>query len=185
MRPLLIYEQFRPFLLENRGTHFFNALNHPHMTTAFNRYATQGNQFVAQLANELDMPQNQAHSMRILRSVLHGIRNRITPAASTHLMAQLPMAVKAIYVDGWDAGFPQKRVFDYEDFIDEVYRSCGYSRSQTLVRKAEVENSVIAVFKVLKKNVSDGEYADVMSYMPVALRLTLIDYMMEGESFIH
>jgi uncharacterized protein (DUF2267 family) len=155
------------------------------MTTALNRYATQGNHFVSQLAFEMDMPENNNHALRVLQSVFHGIRSRITPASSMHLIHQLPMAVKAIYVDGWDIDRPQKHSFDYDDFVEEVNRSYSKSFHQSIRRKAEVEEAVHAVFKVLKKNLTDGEYSEMMTYMPVGLRMHLVDYLMEGQSYFH
>jgi uncharacterized protein (DUF2267 family) len=155
------------------------------MTTALNRYATQGNFFVSQLASELDMPENNAHALRVLKAIFYGIRSRITPASSMHLIHQLPMAVKAIYVDGWDIDRPHMKAFDFDDFIAEVNRSYSKSFHQPISRKAEVEGAVHAVFKVLRKNLTDGEYSEMMTYMPVGLRLHLVDYLMEGQSYFH
>jgi uncharacterized protein (DUF2267 family) len=152
------------------------------MTTAFNRFATQGNHFVTQLADELGMPENKTHTIRILRAVLHGIRSRITPASSMHLIYHLPMAVKAIYVDGWDIDNPQKPPFDYDVFLQEIYSTRGEYTAKIFTQKSEVEESIHAIFRILKRNLSDGEYTDMMSYMPIALRLNLIDYLMEGQS---
>ena len=155
------------------------------MTTALNRYATQGNHFVSQLALEMDMPENNTHALRVLKAIFHGIRSRITPASSMHLIHQLPMAVKAIYVDGWDIDRPHIQAFDFDDFITEVYRVYGSNFHYAMSRKVEVESAVHAVFKVLKKNLSDGEYSEMMTYMPVGLRLHLVDYLMEGQSYFH
>jgi uncharacterized protein (DUF2267 family) len=154
------------------------------MTTALNRYATQGNQFVAQLATELDTPENNTHALRILRAVFHTIRKHLTPAASMHLIAHLPMAVKSIYVDGWNIDAPRVQVFDYEEFIDEVYKSSNSTQYKPFCRKPEVEASVQAVFRTLKRHLSDGEYSEMMSYMPVSLRLYMnSDYILEGQSY--
>lgn len=156
------------------------------MTTALNRYATQGNQFVAQLATELDIPENNTHALRILRAVFQTIRKHLTPAASMHLLAHLPMAVKSIYVDGWNIDAPRQYVFDYDEFIDEVYKSSGGSQYKPFCRKVEVEESVQAVFRALKRNLSDGEYGEMMSYMPVSLRLYMnSDYIFEGQSYFY
>ena len=156
------------------------------MTTVLNRYATQGNHFVAQLATELDMPENNSHALRVLRAVFHTMRTHLAPSVSMHLLSQLPMAVKSIYVDGWRIETPKQNVFDYEEFIDEVLNTSGGSQYKPFCRKAEVEESVQAVFRVLKHNLSDGEYMDMMDYMPISLRLYLNnDYMFEGQSYFH
>ena len=156
------------------------------MTTALNRYATEGNQFIAQLATELDMPENNTHALRMIRAVFHTIRKHLTPATSMHLLAHLPMAVKAIYVDGWDMEYPRHNAFDYEDFIDEVYKSSGGARLKPFCKKQEVEDSVYAVFKVLKANLSASDYSEMMSFMPVSLRLHMnSDFIFEGQSYFY
>ena len=157
------------------------------MTTQLNRYATQGNYFVAQLASELDMPENNGHALRVLRAVFHTIRKHLTPSVSLHLLSQLPMAVKSIYVDGWRIDAPKQQPdFDYEAFIDEVYKVSDGYQFKPFCRKAEVEDSVKAVFRVLKHNLSDGEYIDMMAYMPISLRLYLNnDYMFERQDYFH
>ena len=157
------------------------------MTTALNRYATQGNHFVAQLATELDMPEKNGHALCVLRAVFHTIRTHLTPDVSMHLLSQLPMAVKGIYVDGWRMDAPKKYDFDYEEFIDAVYRSAASgSQYKPFCRKCEVEESVQAVFRVLKRNLSEGEYMEMMDYMPISLRLYLnSDYMFEGQSYFY
>jgi uncharacterized protein (DUF2267 family) len=38
---------------------------------------------------------------RALRSVLHVLRNRLTPEQAVHLGAQLPLLVRGIFYDGW------------------------------------------------------------------------------------
>ena len=153
------------------------------MTTALNRYATQGNHFVAQLATELDMPEKNGHALRVLRAVFHTFRTHLSPDVSMHLLSQLPMAVKGIYVDGWQMNAPKHYDFDYEEFIDEVYNApSGNPQLKPFCRKSEVEHSVQAVFKVLKRNLPEGEYMEMMDYMPISLRMYLNDYILEGQS---
>ena len=38
---------------------------------------------------------------RALRSVLHVLRDRLTPEQAVHLGAQLPLLVRGIFYDGW------------------------------------------------------------------------------------
>ena len=58
------------------------------------------------------------------------LRRRLTLDESFDLLAQLPMCIKAVYVDGWKpALFPDKSIKTLEDFIREVLeedkRSCN------------------------------------------------------------
>ncbi len=152
------------------------------MTTAFHNYASQGNVFIGQLADELDLSDNKTHALRIFRLVFHGIRSRITPAESLHLIYHLPSAVKAVYVDGWNIDFPQNRQFDYEEFVDEIFKSPDNTPHKLFVKKSDVEVALNALFRALKRNLSGGEFTDLMAHLPVTLRLHLVEYMMEGQT---
>ena len=52
------------------------------------------------LAEELHI-EDRHDSYRALRSVLHVLRDRLTPDQAVHLGAQLPVLVRGIYYDGW------------------------------------------------------------------------------------
>lgn len=154
------------------------------MTTAFNRYASRGNEFIAQLADELNMSNDMPRAYRILKAVLHSIRNHISPEESSQLIAQLPMAIKGIYVDGWQIGKKQKRVDTLDEFMIEIYNLGGGFRGRTFGNRAEGGKAIKAVFQVLKRYVSEGELNDVLMCLPAPLRVALLDYIMEGEGLI-
>jgi uncharacterized protein (DUF2267 family) len=154
------------------------------MTTAFNRYASRGNEFISQLAEELNMPYDKPRAYRILKAVLSSIRNHITPEESTQLIAQLPMALKSIYVDGWQIGKKNKRVDTIKEFIDEVYYNSGGYRGRAFNNRIEVEAGIKAVLNVLKKYISEGEFEDVLMCLPSPLRVEILDYVMEGKGLI-
>ncbi len=141
--------------------------------------------FVSQLADELHIPENEPQALSVLKAVLHGIRNRITPTCSLHVMEQLPANVKTIYADGWKSDATRARAFEYDDFVTEVSKNCYGAPIRAVSNNADCEDAVYAVFKVLKKNLSYGEYSDMMAYLPISLRLHLTDYTMEGQSAIY
>ncbi len=70
------------------------------MTLDFEKYAAKGNEFINKLAEHLNDPDNRDRAGRILRSVLRALRNRLTVEESLQLISQLPMAIKAVYVEG-------------------------------------------------------------------------------------
>jgi uncharacterized protein (DUF2267 family) len=148
------------------------------MRTPFNKYTSQGNEFLAQLADELYMPKEKARALNILKAVLHGIRNRISPEESSQLIAQLPMLIKAVYVDGWQIGKQHKRITDFEDFITEIYDLGGGYKGIAFGDRMQVERSIFSVFKILKQHISEGELNDILASMPTKLRTPLLDLLM-------
>jgi uncharacterized protein (DUF2267 family) len=152
--------------------------------TAFNRYATQGNYFLNHLSSELNLAENKPRALRILRAVLHAIRNRISVEESTHFLSQLPMALKSIYVDSWDIGNKSSRARTRHDFMDEVYQLAG-GKEGAFKRKEDVERYVRAVLDTLSEYISKGEMADVAATLPPQLRPYFEQYRMEGQSMFY
>lgn len=116
------------------------------MATYFDHYANEGNDILRQIAAALDIPKDTRTAFRILRAVLHTLRDRITIQQSLALVMQLPMALRALYVSSWSmAGRPltydSKKAFLLEVTNEDRYVEndfCGTG-----------ERVVRAVFRVL------------------------------------
>ena len=63
----------------------------------FHKYADKGNLILNEVASELGKNEDKKLAGRMLRSVLHVLRSRLTIEESFQLIAQLPMAIKAVY----------------------------------------------------------------------------------------
>ena len=87
------------------------------MSLHFEQYAAKGNEFLSVLANELELPRDR--SARILRSVLHVLRRHLSVEESLQVVSQLPMMLKAVYVDGWNPSVP-RRIKHIDEFLDEI-----------------------------------------------------------------
>ena len=84
----------------------------------FVQYAQDGQRFVAEVASELGLD-NTEQAERILTSVLHTLRDLLTPEESLHVVSQLPMMMKAIYVNGWRI-HNKGRVRSMDEFIESL-----------------------------------------------------------------
>ena len=93
------------------------------MSLDFEKYAAKGNEFVRLVADELEVSREKAG--RIIRSVFHALRNRLTHEESFQLMAQLPMVLKGVYVDGWHFDKDLDRIRHINDFLDEIRTKTG------------------------------------------------------------
>lgn len=145
------------------------------MALNFNKYVTDGEHFVKEVAIELDAPWDAAKGGRILRAVLHALRDRIPPRESLQLISQLPMLIKAIYVDGWQMKDDARQLRHLGDFIEAVREAGGKATVDNFVTDYDVERAIHAVFKVLKNHVSEGEIRDVLATLPIELRPLLAD----------
>jgi uncharacterized protein (DUF2267 family) len=138
------------------------------MTLDFDKYAGTGNKVVRILADDLQTSREKAG--RILTAVLHSLRHRLTVQESFQLMAQLPMALKAVYVDGWKYKEPFKRIHHVDEFLDEIREEDGKTAAYDFGNNEEAKKAVIAVFRVLNLFVSEGEVEDVVAVLPKELK---------------
>lgn len=139
------------------------------MQIQFNKYVRDGEQFIKEVAIEMADPDNLDRAGRILRAVLHTLRNRLPASESLQMISQLPMLIKAIYVDGWRLGDEAQFLRTPGDFIEGVREAGGRGTHQEFVTDREVGHAIQAVFRVLKNHVSEGEIRDIMATVPEAL----------------
>ncbi|WP_456465325.1 DUF2267 domain-containing protein [Persephonella sp.] len=137
----------------------------------FEKYVQKGNLFLKELAEELGVPQDKDRAGRILRAVLHALRRRLTPEEYLDLVAQLPMCIKAIAVDGWRiTESPDKSIKDVEDLIHAVMEEDRRTAARDLGNEEHAKEAIKAVIRVIKRHVSDGEIQDVEAELPKHLR---------------
>ncbi|MDJ1506453.1 DUF2267 domain-containing protein [Xanthocytophaga agilis] len=145
----------------------------------FTQYATVGNQYLNRLAQELQMPLEQAEAGSILRGVLHALRNHVTVEESCEMISHLPMALKGVYVDGWK---PQRSIGSsnhLDDFIQEVVEDDGMRGLHDFRGASYAKFVVGAVFRSLQKSVADSEYKKFISAIPKDIKVFIQDSMVE------
>lgn len=136
----------------------------------FNKYVHEGEKFVHEVALETNTPWDMIRAVRILRAVLHALRNRLPVASSLQLIAQFPMLIKAIYVDGWKISNQASTMRHIGDFIEAVREEAGPALVREFVTDYEVKQAIYAVFTVIGKHVSEGEIKDILATFPEELK---------------
>lgn len=135
------------------------------------KYIRTTQDLLREIAEELGDPKDLDRAARVLRIVLHVLRERLQPQESLDLIAQLPMIVKAWYVDGWRLSDGiDKSLRTLDDLADEMVilaqRTASYDFPDTRI----AIQAARAVFVVLKKHVSEGEVNDVAAELPRDLK---------------
>jgi uncharacterized protein (DUF2267 family) len=138
------------------------------MSFNFEKYASKGNEFVNSIAEDLTVSKEK--SGRIIRAVFHALRNRISHEESFQLIAQLPMALKGAYVDGWKFDKHIYRINHLADFLDEIRKEDGELASYDFGNDTKAKHAVVTVFKALGRFVSEGEMEDIMATLPKELK---------------
>lgn len=137
-----------------------------HDVTLIERSVEQTNVWLAELAEEFEGGRGDAY--RVLRAVLHALRDRVNVDEAAQLGAQLPTLVRGIYYAEWD---PSRTPMGggAKPFLDRVVRD-GRLSGET-----EAAFAVEAVMRILARHVSSGELEDVFSQLPPDLRGLLAD----------
>lgn len=137
----------------------------------FDQYTAEGNTFLNDYAKQMSMENDRDRAGRIITSILYALRDIISPAESMQLIAQLPMFIKAIYVNGWTIGKKRARVKNLKDFIQLIKKHAGTSATNDFGYDDDKTGDYIhTTFLFLKKYVSQGELEDIRDVLPKDLK---------------
>lgn len=135
------------------------------MSANFEKFAQEGNEFLNELADQLGHPEEKATALIVLRSVFGAIRNSITIAESLDFISQLPMPLKALYVDQWKYREKPERINSIEDFKTRVkLEQIKYGESE-FNWPEHTDEIIKTVISCLDKYVSEGQMEQVRNMM--------------------
>jgi uncharacterized protein (DUF2267 family) len=101
---------------------------------------------------------------RVLRSVLHALRDRLPPDEAVQLGAQMPMLVRGFYYEGWDANKTPQRYRNKQEFLARI------ANDMPDLDPAQRERAATAVFAVIDEEIGGGEAAQIRHLLPEAIR---------------
>lgn len=140
------------------------------MSLNFNQFAAEANTFLKNYTKELDLDGDVDKAGRILSSILHGLREIITIEESLQLIAQFPMFLKAVYVNGWSSHKKNIRVKNMTEFIDLIKEFDGRKSIHDFESDEIAESYIISTFFLLRQYISLGELEDIKSELPKDLK---------------
>jgi uncharacterized protein (DUF2267 family) len=147
------------------------------MALNFNQFAIEANGFLKEYAQKLNLGKDTEKAGRILSSILHGLREIISIEESLQLMAQFPMFLKAVYVNGWSSK-KKVRVKNMTDFIDLIRDFDGNTSVHDFKSDEVAESYIHTTFIMLRKYVSLGELEDIRTELPKDLKYMVYDNIM-------
>jgi uncharacterized protein (DUF2267 family) len=117
--------------------------------------------------NELDRALgwgNRHRSLRLLRAVLHALRDCVPVVENAQLAAQLPALLRGVYFEHWRPGRLQRPRWTAARFLQRVEDAFP---NDPLSDPAQ---AVSAVFALLSLKISTGEIEDVVACLPQQIR---------------
>lgn len=149
------------------------------MALNFNQYATEGNTFLKDYAKQMDMPNDRDKAGRIFTAIMHALRDIIPPEESLQFIAQLPMFLKAVYVNGWNIKKKKPKVKQMAEFLDLVRAHDWPTEINDFEYSDELaERYVDTTFIYLRKYISLGEMEDIRNSLPKGLKSMIYSNLM-------
>jgi uncharacterized protein (DUF2267 family) len=134
----------------------------------YEQYAHEAYKFVGEVAFELGAPDNIEQADRIMTAVLHTLRDLLTPEESLHLISQLPMLVKAIYVNGWHLT-KKNKIHSIDEYVECLMLQNPRTAVKDFGNDEKAMEKSKRVFRVLRNHISIGEVKDIVAQLPSEL----------------
>lgn len=134
----------------------------------FEQYAPDANKFVREVATELGNAEDTEQAYRVMKAVLHTVRDILSPEESMHLVAQLPLIMKGVYVEGWH--ITQKdRIRSMQEFLARLREKDERSSGRDFGNDETATHHIKCVLNVLKRHVATGQIQDMIDQFPMEL----------------
>ncbi len=140
------------------------------MPLDFNKHAQKGNEFLNRLTVLLGDKTKKNNAGKILKAVFKTLREYLSLEENFHLLAQLPMALKAVYIEGW---MPTHKLEKGRKKIEFIQQYLNYRDRSYIAKVQDVEmatKEINLVFFALKKYISAGEFEDILSVLPTQIK---------------
>lgn len=116
-----------------------------------------------ELCDDLDGFDRPA-AYRLLRETLHATRDFLSVDEAAHLAAQLPVLVRGVYYEGWDPSRTPVKPRGKADLMARIEARFDTSPLE------DPDRAVSAVFDLLRRHVSYGEFEQVQGAMRKSIR---------------
>ncbi|MEL6620833.1 MAG: DUF2267 domain-containing protein [Pseudomonadota bacterium] len=100
-------------------------------------------------------------ALRLLRTTLHMVRDRLHPNEMAQFSAQLPMLIRGMLFEGWQPKHVPKRSVHFGPAITEAMDEAEEFRG---------EDDARYVFDLLNHRISRGEVEDIRASLPEEIR---------------
>jgi uncharacterized protein (DUF2267 family) len=111
-----------------------------------------------------DLGPDKQVAWKVLSTVLHKIRDRLTVNLAAHLGAQLPLLVRGVYYDQFEPSKMPNECRNREEFVAEIAEWLSDTRP------VDPDQAARAVFKVLSRHISEGQVEHVKQALPKSVR---------------
>ena len=103
---------------------------------------------------------DQRTAFKVLRAVLHALRDRLPVDVTAHLGAQLPVMIRGFFYEGWRPAGKPDRIRTQEEFLGEIHAEIVSPENLDPLRVTH------CVLELLNRHLSPGEPAKLRQILP-------------------
>jgi uncharacterized protein (DUF2267 family) len=137
--------------------------------TLLEKYIAERNEFLYDLAENLEHPHSIEQVERILRATLHTLRDRLPIQQSFHVLSQLPVFLKILYIEGWKFRERPVRFRSIEEFKEAVKDEQFRLGERDFNWNMPSEEIISRTITSLRRYLSAGEIKDLFATLPYEL----------------
>jgi uncharacterized protein (DUF2267 family) len=132
--------------------------------TGLDQTVQKTNEWLRDIGNGLGI-ENRRTEYAALRATLHAIRDHLSTDEIAHLGAQLPLAIRGLYYEGWNPSNMVSRPRNAEEFLEAVGREV-----QSHSELWDVGKTVRVALNVISEHITPGEMKHVVQHLPAGIR---------------
>ncbi len=137
----------------------------------FEKFAQEAHEYVNDLAQELEHPQEKDRVLQIWRAVMHTVRDRIHFGESMQIMHPLPIILKGIYVENWKySSTPPLEYETLEEMKTEVKNLQRRYGEEDFPWKKSTEDIIVITLSSLRRFLQGNQLEQVIGQMPKEIK---------------
>lgn len=137
------------------------------MANHFDKFAQEANEYLNNLAEGLGHPEATGQTYILLRAVLHTVRDRIQISESLHVLSQLPLFLKGVYVEHWQYRDQPLQFQTLEEFKTAVKEEQEKHGEQQFNWSQHTEDLIAMVLTSLAtRYLTNGQLQHIATQMP-------------------
>ena len=106
---------------------------------------------------------------KVLTIMLHGLRDRLPVELAAHFGAQLPLLVRGVYYERFEPARQPAECRTPDEFRAEI------AEGLSDIRPVAPDEAIAAVFGLLDRHVSEGQFAKARNALPKGLKMAWDD----------
>ena len=129
-------------------------------STLFDSAVQKSREWVHDLAGELGRPEDPHYALRVLRSFLHTLRDRLPVEETAALASQLPELLRGVFYEGWRPSATPQPYHDLSTFLDRI------AAEGRMAGETEAAFAAEAAVRVLARHIGVHEVGKVRLVLP-------------------